>query len=141
MNEFSRRSFLKGSAALAGTALLSTIGFSASAEEAVSAEESFNITSTEETDVVVVGMGVSGIVAMCGAADKGAKVIGLDPATGFAATNACSTAGAWAVGTKPQLACEKHLEKEHIRTMPDRNGCQRGKKKRREEFHEESNAY
>ena len=106
----SRRSFLKGSAALAGATLLSSVGITALADEAPT-EESFNIAATEETDVVVVGMGVSGILAMCGAADKGAKVIGLDPATGFAATNACNTAGAWAVGSKPQLECEKHLDK------------------------------
>ena len=110
--DISRRTFLKGSAALAGATLLSTVGITAMADEAAAAEESFNITATEETDVVVVGMGVTGILAMCGAADKGAKVIGLDPATGFAATNACNTAGAWAVGSKPQLACEKHLEKD-----------------------------
>ena len=110
MKEISRRSFLKGSAALAGAAVIGGLGVTAYADE-TPAEESFNIVAEVDTDVVVVGMGVSGITAMCGAADKGAKVIGLDPASSFAATNACNTAGAWAVGSKVQLACEKHLEK------------------------------
>ena len=46
MNEFSRRNFLKGSAALAGTALLGTLGIIAAAEEAAAAEETCNITAT-----------------------------------------------------------------------------------------------
>ncbi len=115
MKEISRRSFLKGSLAAAAAGAISLTGvpaFAESAADEASAAETFNITATEETDVVVVGMGVSGILAMCGAADKGAKVIGLDPATAFAATNACQTAGAWIVGSKAQMACEKHLEKD-----------------------------
>ncbi len=105
----SRRSFLKGTAAMAGVAALSALNLSAFAEG--EAEESFNITAEESTDVVVIGMGCSGLLAMCGAADKGAKVIGLDPASSVAATNACQTAGAWAVGSKVELACEKHIDK------------------------------
>lgn len=75
-------------------------------------EKEYVPSETLETDVVVVGMGVSGILACCGAADKGAKVIGLDPAGGFVMTNASQTAGAWAVESSKQLACEKHLTKE-----------------------------
>lgn len=115
----SRRQFLKGAAVSAvgitAATVLSGCGAGTVKGPAVSPTtdaKKYVPTETLETDVVVVGMGVSGILACCGAADKGVKVIGLDPASGFAATNACQTAGAWAVESSKQLACAKHLTKE-----------------------------
>ena len=113
MKQISRRDFLKAGAATAVVA--GAMGSVSFAEEAPAMEEEMEEyvpSSVEDTDVVVVGMGVSGILAMCAAADKGAKVIGLDPCADLVMTNACQTAGIWGVGTKPQLACEKHLEPE-----------------------------
>ncbi|WP_036610330.1 FAD-binding protein [Oribacterium sp. P6A1] len=72
----------------------------------------------EETDVVVVGIGVAGTTAAAGAADKGCKVIALDRASGFGGTNNVNTTGAWHIESSEQLKYDGYLTKqeafEHI---------------------------
>jgi fumarate reductase flavoprotein subunit len=136
--EISRRKFLQGtaisavgisSAAILGgcapkvadpnqpavTAAATEAATAAATEAAAAATpaiKEYTPSETLDTDVVVIGMGVTGILACCAAADKGAKVIGLDPVEGFIMTNASQTAGAWAVESSKQLACPKYLTKE-----------------------------
>ena len=91
--DISRRTFLKGAAALGAAAALN-IGIKAQAEDAPPAEESApdvpawlgtapGITDdmcaeTMEADVVVIGAGVSGIAAARAASEAGASVIVLE---------------------------------------------------------------
>lgn len=125
----SRRSFLKGSlatAAMLGTSALTGIGVAAAdGEEAAELKEFAAIpyaeasaAKEETTDVVVVGIGVSGTTAAAGAADKGCKVIAIDRASGFGATNNVNTTGAWHVESSEQVKYEGYLTKqeafEHI---------------------------
>ncbi len=52
-----------------------------------------------ETDVLVVGLGASGLLAAYGAAAKGAKVIGIDSVGSMSGVTNVRTSGAWAVGS------------------------------------------
>lgn len=65
-----------------------------------------------EADVVVVGLGSSGIMAAARAADKGARVIGVEKAASIANTNATKTTGAWIVGSREQLKYKGALTEE-----------------------------
>lgn len=144
MKKTSRRNFLKGTAAaVAGAGALGLFGCSAQSTPASSVSSSAPASSAaqstaepeapeyaslpysetdadneESTDVVVVGIGVAGLTAAAGAADKGCKVIALDRASGFGATNNVNTTGAWHVESSEQLKCEGYLTKqeafEHI---------------------------
>ena len=117
MKEISRRSFLKGTVAAAaamGLSSLSPIAFAEDAEKEVAAFAALNYADVsaakeEETDVVVVGIGVSGTTAASGAADKGCKVIAIDRASGFQGTNNVNTTGAWHVGFSEQLKYEGYI--------------------------------
>lgn len=116
----SRRSFL-GLGAL-GAATLGTLGLAgcapqapsagddgASADAAPAAEELPAADAEESCDVVVVGLGTSGLVAASAAAKEGAKVIGLDRATSMAGTNASMVSGVWAIESSPELEYDNHL--------------------------------
>ena len=67
---------------------------------------------TEDADVVVVGLGVSGIMAAVGAADGGAKVIAVEKVASLANTNATKTTGAWVVGSREEKKYKGALTKE-----------------------------
>ncbi len=130
--KISRRSFLKGTAtgaaafALGGllqgctnnnTSSQDSNDSSQNNQEEVKAYTSVALAdaaadTTLETDVVVVGIGVAGIIAAAGAADKGAKVIALDRASGFGMTNNVNTTGAWHIESSEQMKYEDHLTKQ-----------------------------
>lgn len=92
----SRRSFLAGAGAGAlGLAAAGMIGCSPKARVSESAQsdaksaqsdakpDSFEISETIDTDVLVIGAGVSGVTAAVAAADGGAKVTVIDKLDGF----------------------------------------------------------
>ncbi|EQI11789.1 UNVERIFIED_ORG: FAD binding domain protein [Clostridioides difficile F501] len=103
-----RRSFIAGAGTLAALAAAGLAGCSPSAQSnAGTQEEQGSIElkqadSTRECDVVVVGLGASGLMAAYGAASKGASVIAIDTGTNMAATTNVRTSGAWCVGSKLQ---------------------------------------
>ena len=100
--DISRRSFLKGSAAGALLLALSGVGLTtASAAETNSGLKQAD--QTYECDVLVVGLGASGLMAACGAAAKGANVIAVDAAGAMLGTTNIMTSGAWAVGSKMEM--------------------------------------
>lgn len=115
----SRRSFLGlGALGAAGLAALGLAGCAPQAKEdapAADAEgapavEELPAADAEETcDVVVVGLGTSGLVAASAAAKEGAQVIGLDRATSMGATNASMVSGVWAIESAPELAEPNYL--------------------------------
>lgn len=107
----SRRSFLTGAGALAAIAAAGLAGCSAPQKAAdkpadgvaASAEPVLKeATSTRECDVLVVGLGASGLMAAYGAASKGAAVIGVDTAPAMSGTTNVRTSGAWCTGSKLQ---------------------------------------
>lgn len=117
----SRRSFL-GIGAL-GAASLGAIGLAScapqqpatsdeqAADEGPSAatEELPPADSEESCDVVVVGMGTSGLVACCAAANEGAHVIGLDRVSSMAGTNTAVVTGAWCIESKASMQYDNYL--------------------------------
>ncbi|MBS5449778.1 MAG: FAD-binding protein [Coriobacteriia bacterium] len=68
--------------------------------------------AVETCDVVVVGLGASGMLAAIGAADAGASVIALDAAAGFTSTTNTKTTGSFFVEGSAQLAEPWHLTKQ-----------------------------
>ncbi len=107
----SRRSFLAGAGAFAAIAAAGLAGCSApqkatdkpADEVSASAEPVLKeATSTRECDVLVVGLGASGLMAAYGAASKGAAVIGIDTAPAMNGTTNVRTSGAWCTGSKLQ---------------------------------------
>lgn len=118
----SRRSFLGlGALGAAGLAALGLAGCAPQANnaaqagsadvaaEAPTAEELPAADTEESCDVVVVGLGTSGLVAASAAAKEGAKVIGLDRSASMGATNAAMVSGVWAVESSPELQYDNHL--------------------------------
>lgn len=118
----SRRSFLGlGALGAAGLAALGLAGCAPQANnaaqagsadvtaEAPTAEELSAADTEESCDVVVVGLGTSGLVAASAAAKEGAKVIGLDRSASMGATNAAMVSGVWAVESSPELQYDNHL--------------------------------
>lgn len=115
----SRRSFLGlGALGAAGLAALGLAGCAPQANNAATAEPSGDSSPTEDLppadaeescDVVVVGLGTSGLVAASAAAKEGAKVIGLDRSASMGATNAAMVSGVWAVESAPELAEPNYL--------------------------------
>lgn len=115
----SRRSFLGlGALGAAGLAALGLSGCAPQANSAATAEPSGDSSPTEELppadaeescDVVVVGLGTSGLVAASAAAKEGARVIGLDRSASMGATNAAMVSGVWAVESAPELAEPNYL--------------------------------
>lgn len=122
-NEMTRRSFVGLGAMGALSAGAATIAGRSSAyadeaeeaeaeeetEEEEAAEASTEADLSDECDVAVVGMGIAGFVAASAAARDGAKVVGLDRATGPSATNAVNTAGIWAIESAEELKYDNHL--------------------------------
>lgn len=112
----SRRGFLAGAGLLAVTAAagMTGCGSSSSSGSDTSGDSvsSKDVEATLETDVVVIGMGAAGMLASIGAADKGADVIAIDAASGFAATTNCSTTGAFFVEGTKELENSWYVTKE-----------------------------
>ena len=105
----SRRSFLGlGALGAAGLAALGLAGCAPQANNAVQAG-SADVAAEESCDVVVVGLGTSGLVAASAAAKEGAKVVGLDRSASMGATNAAMVSGVWAVESSPELQYDNHL--------------------------------
>ena len=92
-----RRTLVQGAAVLGATALVAGTAHASEAPESLSA------------DVVVVGLGASGLMAAVGAAKAGASVVALDRAPLLSATTNTVTHGPFVVGSKLQLACENPL--------------------------------
>lgn len=112
----SRRSFLAGAGLLAtAMAGASLSGCSPSATDAssVSAEgEERSLKEADrtlETDVLVVGLGASGLLAAYGAASNGASVIAIDVSSNMAGTTNVRTSGAWCVGSALQKSAGNEL--------------------------------
>lgn len=115
----SRRSFLGlGALGAAGLAALGLSGCVPQANSTATAEPSGDNIPAEELppadaeescDMVVVGLGTSGLVAASAAAKEGAKVIGLDRSASMGATNAAMVSGVWAVESAPELAEPNYL--------------------------------
>lgn len=115
----SRRSFLGlGALGAAGLAALGLSGCALQANSAATAEPAGDNPLAEELppadaeescDVVVVGLGTSGLVAASAAAKEGAKVIGLDRSASMGATNAAMVSGVWAIESAPELAEPNYL--------------------------------
>ena len=104
----SRRSFIAGAGALAALTAAGLAGCTpsasggADADQSKTATERREATSTRECDVLVVGLGASGLMAAYGAASKGASVIAIDTSTNMAGTTNVRTSGAWCVGSQLQ---------------------------------------
>lgn len=107
--ELSRRAFI-GSGAV-GLAVAASGGI-----QTVHAVEAEEPTDSREADVVVVGLGASGLMAAVGAAKNGASVVAVDRAPMLAATTNTVTHGPFIVGSKLQLACENPLAVEEAVT-------------------------
>ena len=112
MKQLSRRSFLVGSAVFASAAALS--GCSAkpagdAGEEQGNEPEAKVATQTMECDVVVAGLGASGLLAAYGAAKGGAKVIAIDSAASMDGTTNTRTSAAFAVGSSLQAVAPEPL--------------------------------
>lgn len=115
----SRRSFLGlGALGAAGLAALGLSGCALQANSAATAEPAGDNPLAEELppadaeescDVVVVGLGTSGLVAASAAAKEGAKVIGLDRSASMGAMNAAMVSGVWAIESAPELAEPNYL--------------------------------
>lgn len=106
--ELSRRSFVQGAAATAAAVAASSAV--ALAEEAPAEEEAAAPAADEqECDVVVVGLGTSGLMAAVGAAKQGASVVAVDRAAALSGTTDCYTHGPFIVGSKLQLQYDNPL--------------------------------
>ncbi|SEO38675.1 fumarate reductase flavoprotein subunit [Denitrobacterium detoxificans] len=111
--DVSRRSFIKGGLAgamgiVAAGSLAACAGSGSKKESSAdSTKEQITVEETREADVVVVGLGASGLMAALAAADKGANVIAIDSAQNFEGTTNTHTTGAWMIGSKEQL---KHAD-------------------------------
>ena len=126
----SRRNFIKSltasTAGVAAAGLLASCNSaassapaasSASASEAPAESTAADASSVQpaqllETDVAVIGLGASGMLAALGAADKGANVIAIDTAPNFEATTNTHTTGSWLVESSEQLKYDHYLTQE-----------------------------
>lgn len=105
-SELSRRTFLTGTAALAGVAGLGAL---AACSSAPSAKGSDAISWDAEADVVVVGFGGAGATAAIGASDAGASVILLEKGSEADAggnTSVCGGSGLFPTEDQKQTAFE-----------------------------------
>lgn len=126
----SRRNFIKSltasTAGVAAAGLLASCNSAASsapaASSAAASEAPAESTAADassvqpaqllETDVAVIGLGASGMLAALGAADKGANVIAIDTAPNFEATTNTHTTGSWLVESSEQLKYDHYLTQE-----------------------------
>ncbi|MBR2836106.1 MAG: FAD-binding protein [Coriobacteriales bacterium] len=108
--EMTRRSFIASTAgAIAAGSLAASVAI---AEEAAAPQAD----KVLEADVVVAGLGTSGLMASVGAAKQGARVIAVDRASMLAATTDIFTHGPFIVGSKLQLQYENPLTVEEAMT-------------------------
>lgn len=120
--EMTRRSFITGSAlGLAGLAAAGMVGCTSSSSSDSAADETQSFIAattaadeTHETDVVVLGIGASGLQAALGAKAKGADVIAIDQASSMTGTTNTLTSGYLCVGDDLQLAQPYHYEVQEI---------------------------
>ncbi len=97
--EMSRRRFLEVAAvATTGLAALGAAGCTSNSGSQSSTGTKITPSKTVDCDVVVVGVGVSGISACVEAAELGANVVGIDRAVGPIGTNATMVKGMYGVG-------------------------------------------
>lgn len=116
----SRRNFVK--CAALGTAGLAAAGLTTLTQAPINnayADEAETEALTPadeilETDVLVVGLGASGLQAALGAAAKGAAVLAIDQASNMAGTTNITTSGYLCVGDKLQLEQPYHYEVREI---------------------------
>lgn len=115
----SRRSFMAGAAGLMGLYAAGSyspnraLAAPAAATDYAAVDPTADpAPETVEADVVVVGCGVTGMIAATAAAQAGAKTIAIDRAPNIAATNACNTAGIWAVDSSEELKWSNHITQE-----------------------------
>lgn len=109
--ELSRRAFV-GGAALAGgitCAAMGGVDTSQGRGVALADETQGSPAAQRECDVLVVGLGTSGLMAAVGAAKQGASVIAVDRAATLAGTTNCYTHGPFIVGSKFQLQYDNPL--------------------------------
>lgn len=107
----SRRGFLAGASTLAAigatAGLVGCAPATPSNSGSQSTEQEVALKTAEETkecDVLVVGLGASGLMAAYGAASKGANVIAIDTASDMTGVTNVRTSGAWCVGSSLQKA-------------------------------------
>ncbi|NLG11090.1 MAG: FAD-binding protein, partial [Coriobacteriaceae bacterium] len=112
--DLTRRNFVAGLGVAAGGAmLLGLAGCDSKApstdkkEPAGDAAAPKKADSTMECDVVVVGLGASGLQAAYWAATGGAKVIAIDSADSMLGTTNTRTSAPWCVGSKTQTVGPK----------------------------------
>lgn len=118
-NAFTRRGFVAGAAAAAGMGLYAAgLGGHGMAKAAPALATDYALLDaalasaadeTVDADVVVVGCGVTGMIAASASAKAGAKTIAIDRAPNIAATNACNTAGIWAIESSEELKYDSHM--------------------------------
>lgn len=118
-NAFTRRGFVAGAAAAAGMGLYAAgLGGHGMAKAAPALATDYALLDaalasaadeTVDADVVVVGCGVTGMIAASASAKTGAKTIAIDRAPNIAATNACNTAGIWAIESSEELKYDSHM--------------------------------
>jgi len=116
MEDVSRRSFLKGSmlaGALGAATVAGLTGCSTSGAETptdgAGAAVSTKPEQTMSADVLVIGLGASGLMAALSAADKGAKVIAIDSESSFEGTTNTHTTGAWMIESEEQVKYPGYL--------------------------------
>lgn len=107
MSSISRRGFLAASAAgvLAGVSLVGCSPKSAKDASDKAAPEKVSLKpadETKETEVLVVGLGASGIMAATSAAKQGARVLAIDCASDMTGTGNINTTAPTAFGSKAQ---------------------------------------
>lgn len=118
----SRRSLLKGAGiTAAGMAFAGVLGGCASPSTRGSSDQAAKedaatvglatdkATETLDCDIVVVGLGASGLLAAYGAAKAGAKVVGIDLASDMTGVTNVRTSAPFAVGSKLQSASPSPL--------------------------------
>ena len=114
-NTLSRRGFVAASGAAAAAGLMAQAGLGAGAARADEAAMANVVvpageaSSSYEADVVVVGLGASGLLAAHGAAAAGAKVVALDAAESMVGVTNVRTSGAWGVGSSLQKQFAEQL--------------------------------
>lgn len=109
--DITRRSFVSAAAVAA-------VGAQATAATGAFASEP----AADSYDVVVLGLGASGLMAAVGAAKQGARVLAVDRAASLSGTTNCYTHGPFIVGSKLQLQYDNPLTvKEAVTALQDKS--------------------
>ncbi|MEG1517359.1 MAG: FAD-dependent oxidoreductase [Raoultibacter sp.] len=111
--ELSRRKFIQGAAVIGGaTALAGLTGCNtkqnAKNTDTTKASASYDITSTRDCDILIVGAGMSGLAAAVQAGENGNKVI-LTESAAKTGGNGAGVEGLFAVNSKPQQKLGIHI--------------------------------